>query len=271
MSSDGSLRVGGMSGERRRLRWAAYLVVAGLAALAVWVVVTAAQGRWAVLALGVVLGLLTYFGPLWLEAACVVVALVLGQWWLAAILGVCVAGRAVPRLVPVSAMLPERDDAALARAVAQLPPEVAARLRDEGGAVVSTVRIVELAAAERHDIWENAVIGTPDPDDGARLLIDGQTWTSCAAEAVAFGGLLCQERGVAVSLQALAASAVLLPECAAAGWLNPGHLSAIELVASIVELDDVRIAQTLRRFVTSVEGADAMRRIEARLRADRRG
>jgi hypothetical protein len=259
-----------MKVDRRKARWAVYPVLAGQAALAVWVVVTAVQGRWVVLAAGVVLGLLAYVGPLWLDVVCVIAALVLGQWWLAAILGLTTVGRAVPRLVRLSTMLPERDDAALAAAVARLPEPLAARLRS-AGQVVSTVRLVELAAAEQPAIWADAVIGTPPADDGVRLTIQGYQWTSGAAEAVALGLRLCAERGVPLDAQALAGAAVLLPESAASGWLNPGHLSAIELVGNLVELDDSRIVQTLQRFLSSPEGVDAMRRIEARLRADRRG
>jgi hypothetical protein len=203
--------------------------------------------------------------PPWLAAICIVVALVLSQWWLAAILAIPAVFRSLTRILPMSWLLVrERDDAALAHAVAELPEGLRAASNP-----TSTIHLVAQAAAERPDFWENAVIGTPDDDDGGTLAVGETGWTVYAAEAVAFAWHLHRDHDVPLDRQTLAVCAASIPGSAAERWLNPGHLGGFGLASELLELDVTRLSEAFKAFAGSAEGAGIMQRIEAITRGDR--
>jgi len=256
-----------MTINKQRLRWMVYTQLAVLGLLVLWAVVMAAQGHWLWLAVGLALGLPALYAHTWVAVICLVLIVLTGQWWLAAIALAGVLTRLLPRTVPLASVLGERDDAALAAAVQALPGQLRECLAGSD-IVVSTPHLVQLAAAERPRAWDGAFIGPPGDLDGVVLVIGAERWTSCAAETAALARELCQERDRNLDLQAMATAAVLVPESAAARWLNPGHRPAFELAGDVFELDQVRLIAVLKRFTMSAEGADAMRRMEARVRAD---
>jgi hypothetical protein len=256
-----------MAVNRVRIRRVAQLTLVGAGLLLLWLIITAISGSWLIAGAGLLLGLMAFSTRLWLGVPAVGIALLMAQWLLVPILLIGVVAALLPRIGRVSGWIAERDDEALLGAAVSLDPAIVAALSDNPAEPVTTTAILVAAKRELTAFWNGLLPGAATTDDGDLLDLAGRQWSVCACESAALAQRLAAASGKPLDLQMLAVAALLVPESAAAAWVSPAAKPAA-VIARHTGIDELRQAQLTMEFVKSTEGSDAMRRIEAKMRAD---
>jgi tetratricopeptide (TPR) repeat protein len=192
----------------------------------------------------------------WLDLCVIIVAVLLQQWAIAALVAVNILLRGVPRLALALSDRPP-DPTALAEQLAGLDDSLVARLRAAAvGGTITTREMVLVAAGM-------GALDLRGKDPGSRafdgpLVEDGRSgpWSQYAVEALAVARALARPGVRSLDDALLATSATLIPLSAAAEWagLGPGDrdpgISSAELV------------EAMRVVADSPVGTDLLRRIE---------
>ena len=146
-----------------------------------------------------------------------------------------------------------------ALAAATVLPDDLREAVPEGGPVTTRTMLVAALAADPGR-WR-PLLGA-DPGEGAFdgtpvAAADGVECSQYAAEALGFGSVLAERLHRPLGVDLLGACAVLIPDSAAARWLDPGA-DREDLTRATVE----QLSSAMAAYAESPAGADLIRRVE---------